>query len=107
MNTTSDQWPYLPKNIIHLFIILILKHVRFRNTSEIPQPCNQLSFMLHELVFIRCYSQFASYPYTFASYSYSCKILRLIHMCPATKSGRSESVPFVKATFHLTISMRA
>ena len=32
--------------------------------------------MLHELVFSRCHSQFTSYPYTFASYSYSCKILQ-------------------------------
>ena len=32
--------------------------------------------MLHELVFLECHSQFASYPYTFASYSYGCKILR-------------------------------
>ena len=41
-----------------------------------PQPGNQLSFMLHELVFLGCHSQFASYPYTFASYSYSCKSLQ-------------------------------
>ena len=32
--------------------------------------------MLHELVFLGCHSQFASYPYTFALYSYSCKILQ-------------------------------
>ena len=32
--------------------------------------------MLHELVFLGCHSQFALYPYTFASYSYSCKILQ-------------------------------
>ena len=32
--------------------------------------------MLHELVFLGSHSQFASYPYTFASYSYSCKILQ-------------------------------
>ena len=32
--------------------------------------------MLHELVFLRCHSQFSSYPYTFAPYSYSCKILQ-------------------------------
>ena len=37
---------------------------------------NQLSFVLHELVFLGCHSQFASYPYTFASDSYSCKILQ-------------------------------
>ena len=32
--------------------------------------------MLHELVLLGCHSQFASYPYTFASYSHSCKILQ-------------------------------
>ena len=36
----------------------------------------QLSLMLHELVFLECHSQFASYPYTFASYADSCKILQ-------------------------------
>ena len=30
--------------------------------AEMPQPCNQLSFMLHELVFLGCHSQFASDP---------------------------------------------
>ena len=44
--------------------------------AEIPQPGNQLSFMLHELAFLRCHSQFALYLYTFASYSHSCKILQ-------------------------------
>ena len=34
--------------------------------AEIPHPGNQLSFMLHELVFRGCHSQFSSY-------SYSCK----------------------------------
>ena len=32
--------------------------------------------MLNELVFLGCHSQFASYQYVFASYSYSCKILQ-------------------------------
>ena len=32
--------------------------------------------MLHELIFLECHSQFVSYPYTFTSYSYSCKILQ-------------------------------
>ena len=40
------------------------------------RPGNQLSFMLHELVFLGCHSQFTSYPYTFASYLHSCKILQ-------------------------------
>ena len=44
--------------------------------AAISQPGNQLSFMLHELVFLGCHLQFASCAYTFASYSYSCKILR-------------------------------
>ena len=33
--------------------------------------------MLQELVFLGCHSQFASYLYTFAPYSYSCKMLQL------------------------------
>ena len=41
-----------------------------------PQPDKQLSFMLHELVFLGCHLQFASYPYMSASYSYSCEILQ-------------------------------
>ena len=44
---------------------------------ERPHPGNQLSFMLHELVFLGCHSKLASYPYTFTSHSHSCKILQL------------------------------
>ena len=44
--------------------------------AERPPPGNQLSFRLHELVFLGRHSQFASYPYTFASYSHSCRILQ-------------------------------
>ena len=44
--------------------------------AERPQPDNQLSFMLHGLVFLAYHLQFASYLYSFASYSYSCKILQ-------------------------------
>ena len=40
---------------------------------RLPLPGNQLSFMLRELVFLRCDSQFASYP--FGSYSDSYKIV--------------------------------
>ena len=36
---------------------------------ERPHPCNQLFFMLHELVFLGYLSRFASY-------SYSCQILQ-------------------------------
>ena len=36
---------------------------------------NPRSFMLHELLFFGCDSQFASYPHSFVSYSHSCKIL--------------------------------
>ena len=32
--------------------------------------------MLHELVFLGYHSHFASYPYFFGSYSYSCTILQ-------------------------------
>ena len=39
-------------------------------------PVINCFFMLHELVSLVCHSQFASYLYTFASYSYSCKILQ-------------------------------
>ena len=31
--------------------------------------------MLHELVFSGCHLQLTSYPYTYVSYSHSCKIL--------------------------------
>ena len=38
--------------------------------AEIPQPGNQLSFMLHELpLFLECHSQIASHPYMFALYT--------------------------------------
>ena len=37
---------------------------------------NLLSFMLHKLVILGYQSHFASYPYSFASCSYSCKILQ-------------------------------
>ena len=57
---------------IFLVIILILKHVLFiKSDAVIPDPGNQLSFMLHELVFFGCHSQFASYRYTFAPYRYT------------------------------------
>ena len=37
---------------------------------------NVLSFILNDLVFLGYHSQFASYPHSFASYSYRCKILQ-------------------------------
>ena len=43
--------------------------------AERPDTGNQLSFMLHNMVFLECHSQIASYPYMFASYLHSCKIL--------------------------------
>ena len=55
---------------------LDFKTCTVQTDTEISQPGNQLSFMLHELVFLGFHSQFASYPYTFVSYSYSCKILQ-------------------------------
>ena len=42
--------------------------------AQVPRPGNQLSFILHKPVLLECHSQFTSYPYTFASYSYTCKI---------------------------------
>ena len=44
--------------------------------AEGPHHINQLNFMLHELVFLECHSQFASYPYTSVRYSHTCKILQ-------------------------------
>ena len=44
--------------------------------AERLQPNNVLSFKLHELVFLRYNSQFASNPYSFASYSYRFKVLQ-------------------------------
>ena len=61
-----------------------------QSDAEIPQPGNQLSFMLHELVFLECLSQIASYPYKFAPYSYSCKILQ--PYVAATVRMRSDAV---------------
>ena len=37
---------------------------------------NPLSSMMHELVFLKYHLHFASFPYSFTSYSYSCKILQ-------------------------------
>ena len=37
-NRTSDQWFYLHKNIILLAIILILKHILFRQTQNYVSP---------------------------------------------------------------------
>ena len=81
-NTTSDQWSYLHKNIIFLVIILILKHVLFRLMQKYLSPVINCLLCCMSL-----YSsggggggggwQFASYPYTFTSYSYSCKVLQL------------------------------
>ena len=75
-NRTSDQWSYLHKSIIFLVNILILKHILFRLMQKYLSPVINCFFMLHELVFFGCHSQFDSYPYTFASYSYGCKILQ-------------------------------
>ena len=44
--------------------------------AETRQPDNLVSFMLHELIFLGCDSQFASHAYLFASYLYGCKILQ-------------------------------
>ena len=77
MNTTSDQWSYLHKNIIFLVIILTLKHVLLRLMQTYLSPViNCLLCWMNWLVFLGCHLQFASYPYTFVSYSYSCKILQ-------------------------------
>ena len=55
--------------MIFLVIVLILKHVLFRLMQKYLSPAINCLFMLHELVFLGCHSQFASY-------SYSCKILQ-------------------------------
>ena len=44
--------------------------------AKIPHPGDQLSFMLHKLVFLGCHLQFALYRYMFALYLHSCKILQ-------------------------------
>ena len=62
------------------------------NYAERPHPGNQLSFMLHELEFLGCQLQVASYPYTFASYSHSCKILQ--PYVAATLRMHSEAIFF-------------
>ena len=75
MNKTSDQWSCLHKNIF-LVIILILKNVLFKLMQKYLSPVincllccmnwysSEVPFEVHII------------PYTFASYSYSCKILQ-------------------------------
>ena len=46
--------------------------------------------MLHELVFLECHAQIASYRYMFASYSYGCKILQ--PYVAATVRMRSDAI---------------
>ena len=46
------------------------------DNAERPLLNNLLSFMLHELALLGYHSHLASYLYSFASYSYSCKILQ-------------------------------
>ena len=48
---TSDQWPYLHKNIIFLVIILILKHVLFRLMQKYLSPV--INYLLCRM---NCYS---------------------------------------------------
>ena len=62
--------------------------------AERPHPDDQLSFMLHEQVFLGCHSQFPSYPYTFASYSHSCNILKLYVV--ATVRMHSDALLYTK-----------
>ena len=64
--------------------------------------------MLHELVFLGCHSQFASYPYTFALYSYGYKILQLY--VAATVRTHSDAVlsstgaPLMKTVMKIIVS---
>ena len=54
---------------------------------------DNLSFMLHKLVFLGYHSHFALYPYSFALYnSYSCKILRTIRCGLGTELMHSNTV---------------
>ena len=69
MVLSSYKTEYLP-------LFLNFKNMHCLDYEERPQPGNQLFFMLNELVSLGCHSQFASHPYTFASYSYGCKILQ-------------------------------
>ena len=57
-------------------VVFLISNMYSLDDAERPHPGNQLSFMLHELVFLWCHSQFASYPYTLASYLHNCKILQ-------------------------------
>ena len=66
---------YLHKNIIFLVIILILKHALFRVMQKYLSPV--ISCLLCCMNWYSwSNSQIASYPYTFAWYSYCCKILQ-------------------------------
>ena len=57
---------------------------------EIHQSRNQLSFMLHKLLFLWCHLQNAMYPYKFASYLYGRKTLQ--PYVAATVGIRSDAV---------------
>ena len=73
---TSDQWSYLHKNIIFLVITLILKHVLFRLMQKYLSPIINCLLCSISWYSFGGHSQFVSYLYMFASYSYSCKILQ-------------------------------
>ena len=75
-NTTSDQWTYLHKNIIFLVIILILKQVLFRLMQKYLSPTINCLLCSISWYCFGGHSQFVSYLYMFASYSYSCTILQ-------------------------------
>ena len=78
--TAQNTFTRFHKNIISLVIILISKHVLFRMMQKYLRPViNCFFFLLHKLVFLWCHLQFESYPYTFASCSYGCKILQSNH----------------------------
>ena len=51
-NASSDQWSYLHKNRIFIVILKFFKNMYCLDYAERPHSGNQLSFMMHELVFL-------------------------------------------------------
>ena len=64
------------------------------DNAERFQLSNLLSVMLHELLFLGYHLHLISHPYSFASYSYSCKILQLY----ATATARMYSYAILSST---------
>ena len=78
--------------------------------AERPHPGNQLSFMLHELVFLGYHSQFASYTYTsqririvkFYNYTLRLRGNIFLYRCFSNENVRQKSVLINKQWFFIS-----